>query len=209
MFVKDGEVEGPHHGGGSEGLRRSDAHQRRQDRDPEMGRARSGSRALGAHREARHVGGSPAVRRVARSSSVELQSLRTNHLQDRGAGRDRRSGSHHDRPRLSEEEEVRNFFDLDQVRATPGQVVRAFRTNFGLTLKELEQITGVSYTNLSAIEHDRIDVGVRRAVLIAAAFGIEPQQILFPHGYERPEHDDAEKVRARAKRFLDKKRRAA
>jgi len=104
---------------------------------------------------------------------------------------------------------VKNFFDLEQVKATPGQVVRAFRTNFGLTLRELEEITGVSYPNLSAIEHDRIDVGVRRAVLIAAAFGIEPQQILFPDGYVRPEHHDAEKVRARAKRLLDKKRRAA
>jgi transcriptional regulator with XRE-family HTH domain len=104
---------------------------------------------------------------------------------------------------------MRNFFDLDQVKATPGQVVRAFRKNFGLTLKELEHVTGVSYTNLSAIEHDRIDVGVRRAVLLAAAFGIDPQQILFPQGYLRPDHRDAERVRTRAKRLIDKKRRTA
>ena len=104
---------------------------------------------------------------------------------------------------------MKNFFDLEQVKATPGQVVRAFRTNFGLTLKELEEVTGVGYPNLSAIEHDRIDVGVRRAVLIAAAFGIEPQQILFPHGYVRPEHRAAELVRTRAKRLLEKKRRVA
>jgi transcriptional regulator with XRE-family HTH domain len=104
---------------------------------------------------------------------------------------------------------VKNFFDLEQVKATPGQVVRAFRTNFDLTLKELEQITGVSYTNISAIEHDRVDVGVRRAVLLAAAFGIEPQQILFPQGYVRPDQADVERVRTRAKRVLEKKRRAA
>jgi len=104
---------------------------------------------------------------------------------------------------------MRNFFELEQVKATPGQVVRAFRKNFGLTLKELEQVTGVSYTNLSAIEHDRIDVGVRRAVLLAAAFGIDPQQILFPQGYVRPDHRAAERVRIRAKRLIDKKRRAA
>ncbi len=101
---------------------------------------------------------------------------------------------------------MKNFFDLAQVKATPGRIVRAFRTNFGLTLKELEQITGVSYTNLSAIEHDRIDVGVRRAVLLAAALGIEPHQILFPQGYVRPEHRDVERVRIRAKRLLEKKR---
>jgi transcriptional regulator with XRE-family HTH domain len=104
---------------------------------------------------------------------------------------------------------MKNFFDLPQVKATPGQIVRAFRTNFGLTLKELEQITSISYTNLSAIEHDRIDVGVRRAVLLAAAFGIEPQQILFPQGYVRPEHRDAERVRTRAKRLIEKKRHVA
>lgn len=104
---------------------------------------------------------------------------------------------------------MKNFSDLEQVKATPGQVVRAFRTNFDLTLKELEQITGVSYTNISAIEHDRVDVGVRRAVLLAAAFGIEPQQILFPQGYVRPDQPDVERVRTRAKRLLEKKRRAA
>jgi transcriptional regulator with XRE-family HTH domain len=104
---------------------------------------------------------------------------------------------------------MKNFFDLPQVKATPGRIVRAFRTNFGLTLKELEQITGISYTNLSAIEHDRVDVGVRRAVLLAAAFGIEPQQILFPQGYVRPEHRDAQRVRTRAKRLIEKKRSVA
>lgn len=104
---------------------------------------------------------------------------------------------------------MKSFFDLQLVKATPGQIVRAFRRNFGLTLKELEQITGVNYTNLSAIEHDRIDIGVRRAVLLAAAFGIQPAQILFPEGYVRPEHKDVERVRTRAKRLLEKKRHVA
>lgn len=103
---------------------------------------------------------------------------------------------------------MKNFFDLEQISATPGQIVRAFRTNFGLTLKELEQITGLSYTNLSAIENDRVDVGVRRAVLLAAAFGIQPEQILFPQGYVRPEYKDAERVRTRAKRLIEKKSHA-
>ncbi len=102
---------------------------------------------------------------------------------------------------------MKNFFDLKQVKSTPGQVVHAFRTSFGLTLKELEQITGVSQTNLSAIENDRVDIGIRRSVLLAAAFGIEPQQILFPYGYERPEHQDVKKVRIRAEKVIEKKQR--
>jgi hypothetical protein len=73
----------------------------------------------------------------------------------------------------------------------------------------MREITGLSYTNISAIEHDRVDVGVRRAVLLAAAFGIEPQQILFPHGYVRPDQHDVERVSTRAKRLLEKKRRSA
>lgn len=104
---------------------------------------------------------------------------------------------------------MRNFFDLPREIATPGKVVRAFRTNFEITLRELQYITGISYTNLSAIEHDRIDIGVRRAVLIAAAFGILPESILFPEGFERPEHKEVERVRVRAKRLFEKKQRAA
>ena len=46
-------------------------------------------------------------------------------------------------------------------------------------------------------------------VLLAAAFGIEPQQILFPQGYVRPEHKDLERVRTRAKQLIEKKRRIA
>lgn len=104
---------------------------------------------------------------------------------------------------------MKNFFELPQMKATPGQLVRAFRTNFKLTLKELQQITDISYTNLSAIENDRIDVGVRRAVLLAAAFGIAPGQILFPHGHVRPEDKKAVLVRTRAKKLLEKKRHVA
>jgi transcriptional regulator with XRE-family HTH domain len=99
-------------------------------------------------------------------------------------------------------------FDLEQVKATPGQVVHAFRKNFGLTLVELYQITGITHRNLSAIERDKMGLGVRRAVLLAAAFGIEPQQILFPHGYVRPDCRDVGFVRTRAKRLIEKKRRA-
>lgn len=99
----------------------------------------------------------------------------------------------------------KNFFDLKQVNATPGQVVKAFRTNFNLTLKELENITGISESNLSAIERERLDIGVKRAVLLSAAFGIEPATLLFPPGYERPEYKSVERIRTRAARFIAKK----
>jgi transcriptional regulator with XRE-family HTH domain len=100
---------------------------------------------------------------------------------------------------------MKAFSKVKKVVASPGQVVRAFRTSFGITLKELEEVTGISQTNLSAIENDRLDIGVRRTIRIAAAFGIDPEQILFPEGYRRDEDDEAERIRARAERLFQRK----
>lgn len=106
---------------------------------------------------------------------------------------------------------MKNLRDLKvlQVEATPGKVVRAFRKNFGITLEELEAVTGISQSNLSAIENDKIDLGVRRAELLAAALGLEPSVILFPRGrQEGPLARELRDIRARAKRILGKKREA-
>ena len=100
---------------------------------------------------------------------------------------------------------MKDFFSLKQVMTSPGETVRALRTNFQLTLKDMEKVTGISESNLSAIERNRLDIGVKRAVLIAAAFGIEPAALLFPPGYQRPEYAQAEKVRTRAFRLMEKK----
>ena len=80
---------------------------------------------------------------------------------------------------------AKDFFSLDQVKSTPGSIVRAFRKNFDLTLKDLEKITGIDETNLSAMENDKREIGLKSAILLSAAFGIDPDQILFPEGYER------------------------
>lgn len=80
---------------------------------------------------------------------------------------------------------AKDFFSLDQVKSTPGSIVRAFRKNFDLTLKDLEKITGIDETNLSAMENDKREIGLKSAILLSAAFGIDPEQILFPEGYER------------------------
>ena len=80
---------------------------------------------------------------------------------------------------------AKDFFSLDQVRSTPGSIVRALRKNFDLTLKDLEKISGIDETNLSAMENDKREIGLKSAILLSAAFGIDPDQILFPEGYER------------------------
>jgi transcriptional regulator with XRE-family HTH domain len=100
---------------------------------------------------------------------------------------------------------MQDFFSLKLEKATPGQVIKAFRRNFKITLKELGEITGISQTNLSAIENDRVDIGVRRAVLIAAALGVEPSVILFPEGFESPYQDEINRVKKAAKQFFKNK----
>ena len=37
---------------------------------------------------------------------------------------------------------------------TPGQVIKAKRTNYKITLDELEKVTGISKTNLSSYENE-------------------------------------------------------
>lgn len=100
----------------------------------------------------------------------------------------------------------KNFFDLKQVKTTSGEVVRAFRKNFQLTQQELAEITGLTDTNISAIENDRIDIGIKRSVLIAAAFGIDPSLILFPNGFESSFSKDVKTVRQASAKALAKKK---
>ena len=72
--------------------------------------------------------------------------------------------------------------ELDSAPTTIGVMVRAFRKARGFTLKQVEELTGISETNLSAIENDKVDLGVKRSILLSAALGVTPEDILFPKG---------------------------
>ncbi|MDX9730497.1 MAG: helix-turn-helix domain-containing protein [Bdellovibrionales bacterium] len=72
--------------------------------------------------------------------------------------------------------------EFDSKELTSGQLIRSFRTSKRLTLKDMEEITGMKSTNLSAIENDKISLGVHSAELLAAALGLHPTDILFPNG---------------------------
>ena len=92
-----------------------------------------------------------------------------------------------------------------QVKETPGKTIRAFRRNFNLTLEDIEKLTGIPVSNLSAIEHDKIDLGLSRAIRIAAVFGIHLSLILFPEGYERQKNVAITKIRKNAANLIEKK----
>lgn len=106
---------------------------------------------------------------------------------------------------------MKNLLDLKELQTeeTPGKIVRAFRRNFGLTLEDVERLTGIPQSNLSAIENNKLDMGVRRAARLAAVFGINPSLILFPKGYEREEEKELRKIRKDAATLIEKKRALA
>ncbi len=103
---------------------------------------------------------------------------------------------------------AKDFFDdLKHVRTSPGGIIRAFRTNFKITLKELSEATGLAESNLSLIENDKVEVGVKRASLIATALGVDPSSILFPFGYKSPYQKKIEEVKKMAIRIFGAKRK--
>ena len=72
------------------------------------------------------------------------------------------------------------------VRLTTGQVIRMLRELKGWTQAELGSRSRISPTNISILEHDRLDIGKKRAILLAKAFGVHPAIIMFPE-YESKE----------------------
>ncbi len=72
-----------------------------------------------------------------------------------------------------------------RVILTPGDVVKELRLKKGWTQAILSEITEIAVSNISNIEHNRSRLGEDRAILIAEAFGVRPEFILFPNGFER------------------------
>lgn len=87
---------------------------------------------------------------------------------------------------------------------TVGKMIKAFRTNFNVTQKEMSDVVGISETNLSAIENDRREIGIDLATRIGAFLGIHPSLLLFPNGQEAEVNKHKDIIR-KAKRLLDKK----
>lgn len=94
------------------------------------------------------------------------------------------------------------FFSAEEM--TSGQVIRAKRKNYGITLAEVEEATGISQTNLSLYENDKKSLGIVQATKIGLAIGLHPMTILFPNGIEAdPKFSEIIK---RSKVLLSKKR---
>ena len=65
-------------------------------------------------------------------------------------------------------------------KITPGEMLRTLRELQEFTQKELASATGISQSNISAMENDGSQIGRERALVLAKVLKVHPAVILFP-----------------------------
>jgi len=66
------------------------------------------------------------------------------------------------------------------VEVSVGDSVRIIRELQELSQNELAEITGIPQSTLSAIENNRVNLGVERAKILARALKCHPAVLVFP-----------------------------
>ena len=66
------------------------------------------------------------------------------------------------------------------IKITPGEMLRTLRDLQELSQKELSELTGISQSNISALETNVRSIGRDRAIVFAKALKVHPSVILFP-----------------------------
>ena len=67
-----------------------------------------------------------------------------------------------------------------RVDVSIGESVKIIRELQGLSQNELSTLTGIPQSTLSAIEHNKINLGVERAKMLARALKCHPAVLVFP-----------------------------
>jgi transcriptional regulator with XRE-family HTH domain len=81
----------------------------------------------------------------------------------------------------------RNFIaPKSHANLTTGEVIRMLRELKGWTQQELAKRCKINAANISLLENNRVDIGKKRAELLAKAFKVHPAIIMFPE-YEADE----------------------
>jgi transcriptional regulator with XRE-family HTH domain len=73
----------------------------------------------------------------------------------------------------------------NRVDVSVGESVRILRELQELSQSELSRLTGIPQATISAIENDRVNLGVERAKTLARALRCHPAVLVFP-GWEVP-----------------------
>jgi transcriptional regulator with XRE-family HTH domain len=66
------------------------------------------------------------------------------------------------------------------VEVTPGESVRILRELQELSQNALAERTGIPQSTISAIENDRVRLGVERSKVLARALACHPAVLVFP-----------------------------
>jgi len=67
-----------------------------------------------------------------------------------------------------------------RVDVSVGESVRILREFQGLSQNQLAELSGIPQSTISAIENDRIQLGVERAKTLARALRCHPAVLVFP-----------------------------
>lgn len=67
-----------------------------------------------------------------------------------------------------------------RIDVTVGESVKIIRELQELSQNELAELTGIPQSTISAIENDRIQLGVERAKVLARALRCHPAVLVFP-----------------------------
>lgn len=67
-----------------------------------------------------------------------------------------------------------------RVPVSVGESVRILRELQEITQNELSTLTGIPQSTISAIERDRVNLGVERAKVLARALRCHPAVLVFP-----------------------------
>ena len=70
-----------------------------------------------------------------------------------------------------------------RIKVSVGESVRIIRELQGYSQNDLARLTGIPQPTLSAIENDRVRLGVERAKVLARALKCHPAVLVFP-GWE-------------------------
>ena len=82
---------------------------------------------------------------------------------------------------IIEENNMKDYQQAKQrINVTVGESVRIIRELQELSQNELSSITGIPQSTLSAIEHDKVNLGVERAKVLATALKCHPAVLVFP-----------------------------
>lgn len=86
---------------------------------------------------------------------------------------------------------------------TPGEVLRGLRIQAGVSQEQLQEITGIQRTNISALENGRISMTSSYADIFAVALKAHPADILYPKRKFK-KTNELRKVEKRAQALLKK-----